>query len=182
MPKIEFKKLIDSPKYAKDGYYLRDVGLRYNGEKAHRTFLLDTGASWITVSKVVAKQLGIDLKAEENGELRRLWTKYGSDNPHDFIHTTWNDYEAKAIPITSTLANGENLESYLYPIEIELQQDFSFITPVNILDSEIDTHLFGIRPILDLANHFETNSSGSGVDVEFDDERTILQNLGDLKK
>lgn len=177
MPRISFEKLVDSENHRKDGYYLKDVAFLKNGNKAHRTLLLDTGASWTTVSKVVAKQLGIDYKDEQNSKLRRMWDKWGSESPYTFLHNTWKNHTAKSIPVTSTLANGEERQSYLYPIDMKIMTGFESTAIVNIMPQEVDTPMYGVQPLMRYASKLELGDDGDKITATFDDSAKINQRI-----
>lgn len=177
MERISFEKLVDSENHRKDGYYLKDVAFIRNGKKAHRTLLLDTGASWTTVSKVVAKQLDIDYKKEENSELRRLWDQWGSESPYTFLHNTWKNYEARSISVTSRLANGEEKESFLYPIDLKLMNGFESTAIVNIMPQEVDTPMYGVQPLMRYASSLELTDNGNEITATFDDSAQINQRI-----
>lgn len=177
MSKVVFERLLEDSHHKKDGYYVKDARFFRKDEEAHRTLLLDTGSSWITVSKVVAHQLGIDFRSEQNRELRRMWDRHGSENPYSFLHSTWKNYPAKTIPVTSTLADGEDIQSYLYPIELEMQNGFKFTSISNIIPREVDTPLFGIQPIMRYAEEFKMTNNGKQMIAKFGDSNTFNQVL-----
>ncbi|MFB6100176.1 MAG: hypothetical protein ABEK16_02780 [Candidatus Nanohalobium sp.] len=169
MSKVVFDRLIDGERQNKDGYYLKDARFFTGSGDSHRSLLLDTGASWTTVSKVVAKELGIDFRSEENPELRNQWHSHGSRAPYSFLHNTWKKHSKKSIRVTSTLANGEDIQSYLHPVGLQMENGFEFTSIVNIIPREVDTPLFGVQPIMRYAESFELKAGGERIVAQFEE-------------